>query len=180
MPEGGYATVCYPFAVTIPESVQVYAAKAVKESAGDMAYLYANGGFAEGTLKAGTPAVIKAEAGTQTFAIASDIEGTADDNALTGVLAAASYAEGTNYVLNAVGTAFVKAAATGTAAANTAYLPAALDVEELPFTFTYTGIRNLNVQDGGNAAPVYDLSGRRVQKAEKGIYITSGKKQLVK
>ena len=180
VPEGGYATVCYPFAVSIPESVQVYAAKTVNEATGDMAYLYANGGFAEGTLKAGTPAVIKAEAGTQTFAIASDIEGTADDNALTGVLAAASYAEGTNYVINAAGTAFVKAAATGTAAANTAYLPAALDVEELPFTFTYTGIRNLNIQDGGNAAPVYDLSGRRVQKAEKGIYITSGKKQLVK
>ena len=96
------------------------------------------------------------------------------------MLAAASYAEGTNYVINAAGTAFVKAAATGTAAANTAYLPAALDVEELPFTFTYTGIRSLNGQDGGNAAPVYDLSGRRVQKAEKGIYITSGKKQLVK
>ncbi|MBQ8277221.1 MAG: MucBP domain-containing protein [Bacteroidaceae bacterium] len=44
-----------------------------------------------------------------------------------------------------------------------------------------TGIGNVNAAEGSNKAnEIYDLSGRRVQKAAKGLYIVNGKKVLVK
>lgn len=42
-----------------------------------------------------------------------------------------------------------------------------------------TGLRNLNVNDNLNKV-VYDLSGRRIQKPTKGLYIVNGKKVMVK
>ena len=44
-----------------------------------------------------------------------------------------------------------------------------------------TGIGNVNAAEGSNKAnEIYDLSGRRIQKAAKGLYIVNGKKVLVK
>ena len=42
------------------------------------------------------------------------------------------------------------------------------------------GINNATVAEGAADQPIYDLSGRRVAKAQKGIYIQGGKKVLVK
>ena len=44
---------------------------------------------------------------------------------------------------------------------------------------TYTGVAELKAQPAKQNA-IYDLSGRRVEKAVKGLYIINGKKYLVK
>lgn len=41
-----------------------------------------------------------------------------------------------------------------------------------------TGIENVNVKENLNDKAIYDLSGRRVEKTQKGIYIVNGKKVL--
>jgi len=64
-----------------------------------------------------------------------------------------------------------------------AYLPAEVAAGVKGFTFSFgdaTGIENvLGNAQGGNAS-IYDLSGRRVEKAQKGLYIVNGKKVIIK
>lgn len=66
--------------------------------------------------------------------------------------------------------------------ARKAYLPVSADgARFLLFDFgTETGIEDINSPEDGNTgnAAIYDLSGRRVQKAQKGIYIVNGKKVI--
>ena len=60
-----------------------------------------------------------------------------------------------------------------------AYLPATAGGEArfLVFDFgTETGIDELKGENGNVKAEIYDLSGRRVQNAQKGLYIVNGKK----
>ena len=83
------------------------------------------------------------------------------------------------YWMNPTGTAF-------TNGAHKAYLKLAKStyvgsqaVKGFPFNGTTTGIEQIEAgADAKNA--IYDLSGRRVNKAAKGIYILNGKKVLVK
>ena len=83
------------------------------------------------------------------------------------------------YWMNATGAAF-------TNGAHKAYLKLAKStpagsqaVNGFPFNGTTTGIEQIEAgTDAKNA--IYDLSGRRVNKAAKGIYILNGKKVLVK
>lgn len=83
------------------------------------------------------------------------------------------------YWMNATGAAF-------TNGAHKAYLKLAKNalagsqaVKGFPFNGTTTGIEQIEAgADAKNA--IYDLSGRRVNKAAKGIYILNGKKVLVK
>ena len=62
--------------------------------------------------------------------------------------------------------------------ANKAYLPAsavASGARFISFDFgTETAIENIEGAEAENAV-VYDLSGRRVQKAQKGVFIVNGK-----
>ena len=45
---------------------------------------------------------------------------------------------------------------------------------------TYTAINGVEAENVANAEGIYNLSGQRVNKAQKGIYIKDGKKVLVK
>ena len=61
-----------------------------------------------------------------------------------------------------------------------AYLPKTGAAQALRFNFGGTTAIE-SVVNGINAnAAIYDLSGRRVEKATKGIYIVNGKKMIVK
>jgi len=53
----------------------------------------------------------------------------------------------------------------------------ALGEVTIPFSIT-TGINSINAAD--SKAPVYNLAGQRVSKAEKGVFIQNGKKVAVK
>jgi hypothetical protein len=42
------------------------------------------------------------------------------------------------------------------------------------------GIENVNVNDNANAREIYNLSGQRLSKTQKGVNIVNGKKYVVK
>ena len=64
-------------------------------------------------------------------------------------------------------------------AANRAYIPAATaaGVRALLFDNTTTGVNAATLNNASQK--VFDLQGRRVQKAQKGLYIVNGKKVVL-
>jgi hypothetical protein len=55
------------------------------------------------------------------------------------------------------------------------YVRALTEEEKTP-----TGIVRVETYEDGNQGVIYDLSGRRVEKASRGLYIIDGKKVLIK
>ena len=150
---------------------------------------------------ANEPLVVKASAGNYALWFTTSTEKTyksAGMNALEGTDVATDIPEDNNYYfyglsLNAnsdpASVGFYWMNPTGTAftnGAHKAYLKLAKNtsagsqaVNGFPFNGTTTGIEQIEAgADAKNA--IYDLSGRRVNKAAKGIYILNGKKVLVK
>jgi hypothetical protein len=71
----------------------------------------------------------------------------------------------------------------GTLAAGKAYLNCS-GIEGLAKSITFsfvetTGIRNISSDEDASNTPIYNLSGMRVKKAQKGVYIRNGKKYVV-
>ena len=143
----------------------------VKAPAGNYALLFSS--FTDETLKS---AGMNALEGTDVETAIPD-----DDAYFYGLSLNASHdpASVGFYWMNTTGAAF-------TNGAHKAYLKLAKNtfvgsqaVNGFPFNGTTTGIEQIEAgADAKNA--IYDLSGRRVNKAAKGIYILNGKKVLVK
>lgn len=182
-----YATLYLGQATYIPEGVEVYSVTAAANG-------YATLTAVEGVLPANTGVILK-NAGTYTFKTAG-ATGSAEGNLLRGSVENA-YVAGPAYVLangtNGVG--LYKATlnkdaegAVGTTHflnnAFKAYLPAnAVTTAESRFLVFNFGDDNATAIEGIEAentadAVVYDLAGRRVQKAQKGLYIVNGKKVI--
>ena len=93
---------------------------------------------------------------------------------------------GNIYVLNTgtKGAGFYKLAENGTVPANKAYLVydgAAGALDYFLFDETTSISEELRVKSEEIAtAPVYDLQGRRVKNAAKGVYIVNGKKTVIR
>ena len=180
----GYATLFLGQATYIPEGVEVYT---VTEAENGWATLTQ----VEGVLPANTGVILKNE-GEFTFKTAG-ATGSAEGNMLEGSVEDA-YIEGEAYVLanGEKGVGLYKAALNKDAEGNDgdthflnnagkAYLklPVASSVKAFFFDRNTTAIES--VVNGLDAnAPIYDLSGRRVNAATKGIYIQNGKKFIVK
>lgn len=183
----GYATLYYSDrALVVPENVAAYTYK-VTNGKLDESYLY-NAGE---TIPAATGVVLKAAPGEYTFAASQNAGDVDADNLLKGSDEAALTTGGAVYYklsLNKAGDAnsvgFYYGSADGAAFTNGAHkaylaLPAASGVRAFLFNGnTTTGIQN--VTSNNAATQVYDLQGRRVQSAQKGLYIINGKKVLVK
>ena len=83
------------------------------------------------------------------------------------------------YWMNPTGAAFTNGAHKAYLKLDKSTLVGSQAVNGFPFNGTTTGIEQIEAgADAKNA--IYDLSGRRVNKAAKGIYILNGKKVLVK
>jgi len=155
--------------VEIPEDVSAFAGVEVGE--------FLNLKPIEGKIAAGEPVVWKAAyAGYYSFvpttdavkAEENDLKGAAEDIEAAGkyVLAKPEGSEVGFYL-----------AETGTIKAGKAYLESAAGVKAFFFGEAETGISDLkDVKDINDV--IFDLSGRRVNKAQKGIYIINGKKVL--
>ena len=91
-------------------------------------------------------------------------------------------ADGTQFILAKIGdtVGFAKATPETKIAAGKGYLVISAAVKAFyPFDEEdETGIADVNVNDNLNEGAIYDLSGQRVNKAQKGIYIINGKKVL--
>ena len=187
--DAGWSSLVLGFNVTIPENVEVYA---VSEIGTDVVTLER----VTGVLPANTAVLVKATPGDYAFTyteetgdvVASALEGTLYDVNVT------PEANTVCYVLakDEEGIGFYKATlnknetgADGTTHflnnANKAYLvvEGASEARFLSFDFgNETAIDELKGENGNVKTVIYDLAGRRVQKAQKGLYIVNGAKVI--
>ena len=179
-----YATYYLPFAAKAPEGVTAYAGTINNGNVQLTEY-------ANGVIPANKGVVLVSDTKTTaTFTLADASEVTEQTNELTGVL--------TNTELNNVENrdqvrifskkdnvaGFYKPNSGITSlAANKAYIMAPTNNEALVLNFAggeVTGINQATINATEANAPIYDLTGRRVAKAVKGIYVKNGKKFIVK
>ena len=172
--EAGWGTVMFPFAVAeLPEGVKAYTCDAVEGSTLTLTEVDA--------LEANKPYIVE---GAWNATLTGDAQGTALTNTvglLTGVYAD-TQAPVASYVLQNQGgnVAFylVEDGAQPTAGANHAYLTVASGVKAFFLGEVETAIQSL--QAAGEGRAIYNLSGQRVQKAQRGVYVVNGKKVVVK
>ena len=176
--EAGWATLYAPVALTIPTGVKVYTGKVN----GDKLTL-----TQVETIPANTPVLIEANAGIYQFAIDYNAAEKTIDQSLTGTIETkAKSAEATLFTLQNNETAglglfkYTGDNLQGFRAYGENLLGTSTAAAGLVFDFgSVTGIEGVTT-DNGEKAEIYDLSGRRVAKAQKGIYIINGKKVIIK
>ena len=176
--ETGYATFYCPVAVTLPagpEGLEAYYVSAKTQNSATLTQI-------ENVIPAETAVILKGKA-EQTYNLT--IDGTADrvENLLSGTVASTYVAEDAYVLANkndVVG--FYKATMNqenNTAFLNhgfKAYLPVgSATARFLSFDFGGNETAIESVESVENNAIVYDLAGRRVKAAQKGLYIVNGK-----
>lgn len=181
----GYATFYAPVALALPEGLIAYEVTAQGEESVSLTPV-------NDIIPAYNGVVLQGEANTTyNLTIPEYVPVAGSENLLEGSVAA-TFVESPAYVLGYVGEEGSKEVGFYTAAMNQnegtaflnngfkAYLPKTGAAQALRFNFGGTTAIE-SVVNGINAnAAIYDLSGRRVEKATKGIYIVNGKKMIVK
>ncbi len=198
MTDAGWGTLILPFDAEIPTATDdnveatltLYAGSALTVDGSTITV-----GEAADALVANTPYLVKGTAGTYTFAgVPTNEEDAYTDGMLTGTLVDLSQAEGTlsddgsQYVLQnhneegGDGLAFYPITDESTGVTLEAYhcYLTGVTATALHLPGMATGIVAVESDDVIANGAIYDLSGRRVSKAVKGVYIQNGKKVLVK
>lgn len=176
----GYGTLYTPAALTIPAEVKAYAA-VINEATGE-----ADLTKVTGTVPANTGLVLEGE-GNYSFAVAAEGGIAPKANDLTGSVATTDYASDDSDI-------FILAMPAGKEAGfylmnnddriikgGKAFLQKS-GAQANAYIFNFgetTGIGSVEQQENGKDV-IYDLSGRRVTKAQRGLYIVNGRKVLVK
>lgn len=172
-----YGTFAAPVDITLPEGVTAYKVASVDNTGVLELTKAADAGE---TLAAGTAVVVASESPASAEAYFYTTETRTTTDLLTGVYEPTDITSG--YVLQNLDNkvAFYQVSSTDpiTVPANRCYLTApAGSVKALAFPDgTLTSISEIQAAD--EKAVIYDLSGRRVSKATKGIYIINGKKVI--
>ena len=173
-----YGTINLPVAVTIPEGVYAYKAAV----AGDVMTLTKV--VENGVLAANTPVVLYSASEVTSLAISAEAGTGADDDAFSGTTAAITAPAGTNYVLNrstTEGVGFYKY--TGSVIPGfKAYfnVPSGSPVKGFSFSMEDVETAIRAIESENNDLEIYDIAGRRVPQAQKGLYIVNGKKVMFK
>jgi hypothetical protein len=173
-----YATIKLPVAVEIPSGLSAYSAVA------DGTTLTLTKVVENGVLAANTPVILYSESDVESLAISNEAGTSPGTNELSGTIAAISTPTGTNYVLSkleAKEVGFYKYTGSTIPGFKAYYnVPAASPVKGFTFSFedAEDAIRAIESENSG--LEIYDISGRRVQKAQKGLYIVNGKKVMFK
>lgn len=179
-----YATYYLPFAAKAPKGVTAYAGTINNGNVQLTEY-------ANGVIPANKGVVLVSDTKTTaTFTLADESEVAEQKNDLKGVLTKTGLnsVESSDQVRifskkdNVAG--FYKPNSNiTTLAANKAYIMAPTNEGALVLNFAggeVTGINQATINATEANAPIYDLTGRRVAKAVKGIYVKNGKKFIVK
>lgn len=169
----GYSTLFVAdYDVDIPEGVKAYTGVVKGE--------WVSLTKVEGKIPAGTAVILKGAVGNYQFYMTTGAMAVGD-NDLMGATEAIE-ADGTQYVLaekdGVVG--FYQAEVGTTIPAGKAYIEyTGASVKGFAFNFDgETAIETPTTENGQQTTGIYDLSGRRVEKATKGMYIINGKKVL--
>jgi hypothetical protein len=175
------ATLYTPVAVTIPDGVTAKYVKAEGEnmnSTGKLVYTKLND-----VIPANSAVVLTGEAGNYTFTATTEAGEAVTDNVLFGYATETAATDNTGiYALanKTNGVAFYRFVGT-TYKAGKAYLNISdLSASEVRFFNIFdedmeTAIEGVEGGNGNVKTEIYDLAGRRVQNAQKGVFIVSGK-----
>lgn len=179
-----YGTIMLPGNIAVPTGVKAYTCSGADES-GVLALSDLSTGF-----KANVPYIVQGEVGRKYQLIGYNASNNRANTAgiLTGVYENTTAPVGSYVLQNKSGKLGFYKVMEGeqpTVGANRCYvtLPAeggASSVRALFFGSDVTGIGAVGNEEQTVAPAVYDLSGRRVEKMQKGVYIVGGKKVLVK
>lgn len=171
----GYSTFCSPVNVVIPGTVEAYVVKTASAESVTLTQV-------TGILPAGEGVILKNQ-GDHTFTITNDAaDADVDGNLLTGTtIRRQGYAENAIYVLankdNGVGL-YLNGTVSAVPANKAYYVGTGNSVKSFSFDDAVAdAIRALETEQIQNAT-IYDMSGRKVNKALKGIYIVNGKKVI--
>ena len=183
--ESGYATFYSPVAVTLPAGLEAYYVSKTTSASATMTKIEGN------VVPAETAVILKGEADPYNLTIAGTAE-TINGNNLYGTVASTYVTEDAYVLAMPTIEGVVKEVGFYEATKNQqndaswlnngfkAYLPASAvtgNARFISFDFgTETAIES--VESVENNAVVYDLAGRRVQGAQKGIFIVNGKKVI--
>lgn len=176
------ATLYTPIAVTIPEGVTAKYVKADGENMGSTGKLVYT--KLENVIPANSAVVLTGEKGDYTFTATTEAGEEVADNVLFGYATETAATDNTGiYALanKTNGVAFYPFVGK-TYKAGKAYLNiSGLSASEVRFFNIFdegeeTGIESIETENA--KAEIYDLAGRRVQKAQKGLYIVNGKKVI--
>ena len=171
-----YATFVAPFAVELPSGVT---AQTVEGASGQELVLSDK----MTTAPANTPVVLYSESEVNETFYGYPVVGTPEAGLLIGVYASQLAPVGT-YVLqkndDKVGFYVVADGKQPTVGANRAYLTVPSSVKADAFFFDDTATAIQSVFSGVAAGEIYDLSGRKLNKLQKGVNIVNGKKVMVK
>lgn len=195
--EAGFATLCLPFNVVIPEGMVAYdlAASRITNN-GNVAYAYMDVIAEEGeVLKAGTPVIVKAAQGSYTLAITmddTDAKEPLDDSLLKGNFVSQTLTQGTTtkkfiFANGTNGVGFYLMDESGTIGANKCWMewtvPAG-QAEVRSFVISFddaTGISDIIPETDENRTHlIYNISGQRLNKPQKGLNIIGNKKVIIK
>ena len=171
----GYATLIAPVALEIPADVEVYTA-AFEEGKAKLTSI-------SDVIPANVGVVVKAAKGTYNFNITTT-ENVAT-SALNGVPNTANVAsESAAFILanGKHGVGFYKlSSANRTIHGFRAFYTAPAEAQAVSAFLLEDNVTGIEeIETSADKAPIYDLSGRRVAKAEKGVYIQNGRKIFVK
>lgn len=179
-----YATYYLPFAAKAPEGVTAYAGTINNGNVQLTEY-------ADGVIPANKGVVLVSDTKTTaTFTLADASGVTEQKNDLTGVLTDTELSSVKSFdqvrifsKKDNVAGFYKPNSGITTLAANKAYIMAPTNNEALVLNFAggeVTGINQATINATEANAPIYDLTGHRVAKAVKGIYVKNGKKFIVK
>ena len=188
----GFASLCLPFSVTLPENVKAYRATAIERNNENEMTLVEVGT----TIPAGEPVILQGSEGSYTLTINADNGTKATDNILTGATVKRTgineeyYALAKKTIDGTETTAFFRVE-THNMPANKAYLlkkdiPAeAVNAAMFMFNFDGNGgeVTGINTATKAEAESnvYYDLNGRRVLYPSHGIYVKgNGQKVFIK
>ena len=176
LPEAGYAVMCVPFAVQLPEGVKAYAALGRVEVDGTECIRIQE---IEGAVPAELPVILNAVAGDYMLEIvpaevATPVAEASEE--FKGVLKAVSLTNSKRLIYTLTDDKFVRSTKSSLSIpANTAYFQSESETGRLAFTELEgvpVGIEGVTVA-GDKANALYDLSGKRVHKPQTGIYVTA-------
>lgn len=168
-----YATFCAPFGVTVADTK---ANTLVMDASKKFVTLNE---IAEVPANTGVLLVNETGATTATVTINDAAAATVANNVLVGTLAPHAKEAGDLFLGNNEGVVGFYDWAGTSLVANRAYIPAATaaGVRALLFDNTTTGVNAATLNNASQK--VFDLQGRRVEKAQKGLYIVNGKKVVL-
>lgn len=167
-----YATVALPYAMNIPEGVKAYAASAT----GDVLHLTEVTTETSRDIPAGAY-ILVSENETSAAVLPAAANPAAVDNELQGSITTAP--SGDIYVLNKVDdVGFYKFNGDYNLLLGKAYLPSTAKVSKFSFNFGEETTAISAMESERSNAEIYDLSGRKITRTQKGINIINGHKVI--